>query len=61
MDTVLVAGHMSTKRALARVGENIRAGYILQDQAGLDWREIGYNVPVRPQSSLRTFRWEVAI
>ena len=39
---------MSPKRALARVGENTRAGYVLQDQAGLDWRDICYNVPVRP-------------
>ena len=33
-----VAGHLSPTLGSVRVGENIRAGYMPQDQAGLDWR-----------------------
>ena len=33
-----VAGHLSPTLGSVRVGENIRTGYMPQDQAGLDWR-----------------------
>ena len=33
-----VTGHLSPTLGSVRVGENIRTGYMPQDQAGLDWR-----------------------